>query len=236
MFTWDTRRTISQTYEDRISQSLGFSNQFREGLTREQFQHYLSSIEAQATFMSFIDPIMAYLMPKVLFLGSLCSVAICFCMGAMSIHGAYKYIQQSHMAKVTVSAITIIKLLCCAPATFLTDDKFLRNQQAIADKQLIIANIKRDERRRKKATIGSATDLGEIIYEEFNPYAKFEITGRKDPSAPGALTDTKENTTCGNDTPFVYPRIMPTPNLADILHTTTTDNPPAYPRPEYPAQ
>ena len=135
VFTWDTRRTITQTYEDRISQSLGFSDQFREGLTREQFQNYLNTIEAQATFMSFIDPILAYLMPKVLFLGSLCSVAICFCTGAMSIHGAYKYVQQSRMAKVTVSAVTVIKLICCAPAAFLSDDKFLRTQQAIVDKK-----------------------------------------------------------------------------------------------------
>ena len=236
VFTWDTRRTISQTYEDRISQSLGFSNQFREGLTREQFQSYLSSIEARATFMSFIDPILAYLTPKVLFLGSLCSVAICFCTGAMSIHGAYKYVQQSRVAKVTVSAMTILKLLCCAPAAFLTDDKFLRNQQAIADKQLIIANIKRDERRRKRATVESATEPGEPIYEEFNPYAKCKVIGRKDPSAPGVPADTKGNTTSSNDTPFVYPTILPTSNLADILNNSLTDNPPAYLQPEYSTQ
>ena len=236
VFTWDTRRTITQTYEDRISQSLGFSDQFREGLTREQFQNYLSSIEAQATFMSFIDPILAYLTPKVLFLGSLCSVAICFCTGAMSIHGAYKYVQQSRMAKVTISAMTIVKLICCAPAAFLADDKFLRNQQAIADKQQAIADKKRAEKRRKKAMTESAKNTDEAIYEDFDPYVKQKVLGQKNPSAPGAPTETKGNTTCINDIPFVYPRIVPTPSLAEILHTTTTDNPPAYPRPEYSAQ
>ena len=154
VFTWDTRRTITQTYEDRISQSLGFSDQFREGLMREQFQNYLNTIEAQATFMSFIDPILAYLTPKVLFLGSICSVTICFCTGAMSIHGAYNYIQQSRMEQVTVSAVTVIKLICCAPAAFLADDKFLRTQQAIAAKHNgdygNIADKKRVEKRRKK--------------------------------------------------------------------------------------
>ena len=197
---------------------------------------YLSSIEARATFMSFIGPILAYLTPKVLFLGSLCSVAICFCTGAMSIHGAYKYVQQSRVAKVTVSAMTILKLLCCAPAAFLTDDKFLRNQQAIADKQLIIANIKRDERRRKRATVESATEPGEPIYEEFNPYAKCKVIGRKDPSAPGVPADTKGNTTSSNDAPFVYPTILPTSNLADILNNSLTDNLPAYLQPEYSTQ
>ena len=236
VFTWDTRRTISQTYEDRISQSLGFSNQFREGLTREQFQNYLSSIEAQATFLSFIDPILAYLTPKVLFLGSLCSVAICFCMGAMSIHGAYKYVQQSRVAKVTVSAMTIAKLLCCAPAAFLTDDKFLLNQQAIADRQLIIANIKKDDRRRKRAAVESDIEPDQPIYEEFNPYAMCKVMGRKDPSAPGVPADTKGNTTSSNDVSFVYPTILPTSNLADILNNSLTDNPPAYLHPEYPTQ
>ena len=158
-------RTISQSYEYRISQSLGFSQQFREGLTREQFQEYLRSVEAQATFLSFFDPILAYLTPKVLFLGSLCSVAICFCTGAMSIHGAYKYIQQSRVAKVTVSVVTIAKLLCCAPAVaFLTDDKFVTNRQAIEDQQLLIAARKREDKRRKKAAMDPVKDFNEPIY------------------------------------------------------------------------
>ena len=236
VFTWDTRRTISQTYEDRISQSLGFSNQFREGLTREQFQNYLRSMEARATFLSFIDPILAYLTPKVLFLGSLCSVAICFCTGAMSIHGAYKYVQQSRVAKVTVSAMTIAKLVCCAPAAFLTDDKFVLNQQAIADHQLIIANKKRDDKRRRRAVVEPDKDLDQPIYEEFTPYAVCKVKGRQDPSAPGIPVDTERNATSGNDGPFVYPTILPTANLADILNNSLTDNPPAYLHPEYPNQ
>ena len=242
VFTWDTRRTITQTYEDRISQSLDFSDQFREGLTREQFQNYLNTIEAQATFMSFIDPILAYLTPKVLFLGSICSVAICFCTGAMSIHGAYKYVQQSRMAQVTISAVTVIKLICCAPAAFLADDKFLRTQQAIAAKHNgdygNIADKKRVEKRRKKKarTESPKATTDEAIYEEFNPYVRHEPLEHKDPSAPGPRPEIRGNAPCINDIPFVYPTISPTSLLPDPIHTTTTDNPPAYPRPEYSSQ
>ena len=50
-FTWDARRTITQTYKERISQSMGFADQFREGFTREQFTNYLNTIEAQASFI-----------------------------------------------------------------------------------------------------------------------------------------------------------------------------------------
>ena len=50
-FSWDARRTITQTYKERISQSMGFADQFREGFTREQFTNYLNTIEAQASFI-----------------------------------------------------------------------------------------------------------------------------------------------------------------------------------------
>ena len=234
VFTWDTRRTISQSYEYRISQSLGFSQQFREGLTREQFQEYLRSVEAQATFMSFFDPILAYLTPKVLFLGSLCSVVICFCTGAMSIHGAYKYIQQSRVAKVTVSVVTIAKLLCCAPAVaFLTDDKFVTNRQAIEDQQLLIAARKREDKRRKKAAMDPVKDFNEPIYEEFDPYVVYQVKRKQDPSAPGVTGDKDKNTTRIEEVPFVYPTIMPTTELTNIVNNTVTDKPPAYLRPEY---
>ena len=43
-FAWDARQTIMQTYEERISHSMGFANQFREGFTREQFTNYLNTI------------------------------------------------------------------------------------------------------------------------------------------------------------------------------------------------
>ena len=237
VFTWDTRRTISQTYEDKISQSLGFSQQFREVMTRDQFQEYLRSVEAQATFLNFIDPILAYLTPKVLFLGSLCSVAICFCTGAMSIHGAYKYIQQSRVAKVTVSVVTIAKLLCCAPAVaFLTDDKFVTNRQAIEDHQILIAAQKRENKRRRKAYMEPEKDLGQSIYEEFNPYAVDKIKRQQDPSAPGELESTDKNTTRVEGVPFVYPTIIPTATLTNILNNPLTDTPPAYLHPEYPKQ
>ena len=49
-FAWDARRTITQTYKERISQSMGFADQFRQGFSREQFTNYLNTIEAQASF------------------------------------------------------------------------------------------------------------------------------------------------------------------------------------------
>ena len=234
VFTWDTRRTVSQSYEYRISQSLGFAQQFRDGLTREQFQEYLRTVEAQATFMSFFDPILAYLTPKVLFLGSLCSVVICCCTGAMSVHGAYKYIQQSRVAKVTVSLVTIAKLLCCAPAVaFLTDDKFVINRQAIEDQQLLIAARKREDKRRKRAAKDSVTDFNEVIYEEFDPYVADQVTQQLNPSAPGINGDKDKDTLRVQEVPFVYPTIRPTVELTNIANTIRTDNPPAYLRPEY---
>ena len=46
VFTWDTRRTITQTYEERISQSMGFSRSVPTGFhtrtVRELPQHYRS--------------------------------------------------------------------------------------------------------------------------------------------------------------------------------------------------
>ena len=234
VFTWDTRRTVSQSYEYRISQSLGFAQQFRDGLTREQFQEYLRTVEAQATFMSFFDPILAYLTPKVLFLGSLCSVVICCCTGAMSVHGAYKYIQQSRVAKVTVSLVTIAKLLCCAPAVaFLTDDKFVINRQAIEDQQLLIAARKREDKRRKRAEKDSVTDINEVIYEEFDPYVADQVTQQLNPSAPGINGDKDKDTLRVQEVPFVYPTIRPTVELTNIANTIRTDNPPAYLHPEY---
>ena len=32
-FAWDARQTITQTYEERISQSMGFADQFRQGFS-----------------------------------------------------------------------------------------------------------------------------------------------------------------------------------------------------------
>ena len=94
-FAWDAQRTITQTHEGRISQSMTFADQFQQGFSREQFARYLDDIESQASFMSFLDPIRAYLTPKLIFIRSLCSVTICCFTGAMSLHGAYRYIQQS---------------------------------------------------------------------------------------------------------------------------------------------
>ena len=123
-FAWDARRMITQTHKERISQSMGFASQFKEGFSREQFVNYLDTIETQASFMNFLDPIRAYIMPKLIFIGSLCSVAICCFTGAMSLHGAYRYVQQSRLAQVTVSVVTVLKLLCCAPAAILADEMY----------------------------------------------------------------------------------------------------------------
>ena len=92
-FAWDAWRTITQTHKGRISQSMNFADQFQQGFSREQFARYLDDIESQASFISFLAPIQAYLLtPKLIFIGSLCSVTICCFMGAMSLHGAYRYI------------------------------------------------------------------------------------------------------------------------------------------------
>ena len=133
-FAWDARRTITQTHEERISQAMGFANQFKEGFTREQFSSYLDTIEAQASFLSFLDPIKAYITPKLIFIGSLCSVAICCFTGAMSLHGAYQYVQQSRLAQVMVSTVTVIKLLCCAPASILADKMHRHSLAASLDR------------------------------------------------------------------------------------------------------
>ena len=185
---------------------------------------------------------MAYITPKVLFLGSICSVTICFCTGAMSIHGAYNYIQQSRVAQVTVSAMTVFKLVCCAPAAFLSDDMFLRTQQALAENRKEdygnIADKKRVEKRRKKKarTESPKETKEEMIYEEFDPYVRNEQLEQKGPSAPGPRTEITGNAPCLNDIPFVYPTILPTTCLHETIHPTTTDNPPAYPQPDYSTQ
>ena len=232
VFTWDTRRTITQTYEERISQSLGFARQYRDSLTREQFQDYINAIEAQATFMSLIDPILAYLTPKVLFLGSLCSLVICGCTGAMSIHGAYKYVQQSRAAKVTVSALTIAKMFCCTPLTVLTDDKFLRNHQAIAEQQLEAARVKKYEKMRKKSIRNLVVRKDEPIYEEFDPYV-YEVVRKDKPSAP---TDGNTTTLKEEVKPFMYPALTPPLDISNILDTPVTEPPPAYLRSDFVAK
>ena len=140
-FTWDTRRTITQTYKERISQSMGFAEQFRQGFSREQFTNYLNTIEAQATFMSFLDPITAFLAPKLIFFGSLCSVTICCFTEVMSLHGAW----------VTVSIVTVLKLLCCAPATILADEMFQHTLAASYTSDYgNIADKRRFDKQRKK--------------------------------------------------------------------------------------
>ena len=94
-FAWDARQTITQTYEGRLSQSMTLADQFQQGFSREQFTKYLDDIESQSSFLSFLDPIKAYLTPKLIFIGSMCSLTICCFTRVMSLHGAYRYIQQS---------------------------------------------------------------------------------------------------------------------------------------------
>ena len=237
VFTWDTRRTITQTYEERISQSMGFADQFRQGFTREQFANYLNTIEAQATFMSFLDPIAAYLTPKLIFFGSVCSVTICCCTGVMSLHGAYRYIEQSRLAKVTVSIVTVLKLLCCAPATILSDDMFQLTQHAIAANYTgdygNIADKRRLKKQRKKKPTSEPSkntkvQQDEVIYEEFNPYVRREQLEQQDPSAPGPRPRTNLDNPLTKEIPFVYPAVLQTARLYEDNHPMATDNPPAY--------
>ena len=153
-FAWDARRTITQTHEGWISQSMSFADQFQQGLSREQFARYLDDIKSQASFMSFLNPIRAYLTPKLIFIGSLCSVTICCFTGAMSLHGAYRYIQQSRVAQVTVSVITVMKLLCCAPAEILADEMYRHSFAASMDRNYgHIPELRRAERRRAVRTM-----------------------------------------------------------------------------------
>ena len=188
--------------------------------------------------MSFLDPILAYITPKLLFFGSVCSVTICCCTGAMSLHGAYNYIKQSRLAKVTISMVTVFKLVCCAPAAILSDDMFQRTQQALVANYTEdygnIADKKRVEKRqKKKARSDSPKETKEeVIYEEFNPYVRHKQLEQKDPSAPGPRPGIKVNTPCLNDIPFVYPTVLPMTRLHETIHPTTTDNPPAYPQPD----
>ena len=238
VFTWDTRRTITQTYEERISQSMGFADQFRQGFSREQFANYLNTIEAQATFMSFLDPIAAFLTPKLIFFGSVCSVTICCCTGVMSLHGAYRYIEQSRLAKVTVSIVTVLKLLCCAPATILSDDMFQLTQHAIAANYTgdygNIADKRRLKKQRKKRPTSepfknTEDHQGEVIYEEFNPDVRREqLEVQQDPSAPGLRPKTNLDNPLTKEVPFVYPAVLQTACLYDDNHSMATDNPPAY--------
>ena len=82
-FAWDARRAITQTYEGWLAQSMTLAEQFQQGFSREQFAKYLDDIESQASFLSFLDPIKAYLTPKLIFIGSMCSLAICCFTGVM---------------------------------------------------------------------------------------------------------------------------------------------------------
>ena len=132
-FAWDVRRTITQTYEGRLAQSMTLAEQFQQGFSREQFAKYLDDIESQASFLSFLDPIKAYLTPKLIFIGSMCSLTICCFTGVMLLHGAYRYIQQSRLAQVTISVVTVLKLLCCAPAAILADEMYRHSFAASMD-------------------------------------------------------------------------------------------------------
>ena len=76
-------------------------------------------------------------------------------------------------------------------------------------------------------------DFDQPIYEEFEPYAVYNVKRQPDPSAPGITGNNDKNVTRAEEVPFVYPTIMPTTTLNNILNNTVTDNPPAYLRPEY---
>ena len=236
-FAWDTRRTITQTYEERISQSMGFAEQFRQGFSREQFTNYLNTIEAQATFMSFLDPITAFITPKLIFFGSLCSVTICCFTGIMSLHGAYRYIQQSRLAKVTVSIVTVLKLMCCAPATILADEMFRHMLAASygSDYGNIADRRRFDKQRKKRSTSESQPfedtkeNQSETVYEEptCDP-TREQLELQQNPSAPMCGLKTHISNSLTKVVPFVYPAIQQTSHLYNDNQPVAPDKPPAY--------
>ena len=185
--------------------------------------------------MSFLDPITAFLTPKLIFFGSLCSVTICCFTGVMSLHGAYRYIQQSRLAKVTVSIVTVLKLLCCAPATILADEMFRHTLAAsynsdygnMADKRRF------DKQQKKRSTSEPFEDTkgnqSEAVYEEPNRDVTREQLGlQQDPSAPMCGPTAHIANSLTKEVPFVYPAILQTSRLYDDNQTVAPDKPPAY--------
>ena len=222
-FVWDAQRTITQTHEGRISQSMTFADQFQQGFSREQFARYLDDIESQASFMSFLDPIRAYLTPKLIFIGSMCSVTICCFMGAMSLHGAYRYIQQSRLAQVTVSIVTVMKLLCCTPAAILADEMYRHSFAASMDRDYgHIPELRRAERRRavrttpalKSEPMTDLLDKGPASKPVEGTYSEALLPlGKTTPSAPVYEGKSSIITTLPTIVPFIYPQIQGTSGL-----------------------
>ena len=218
-FAWDARQTITQTYEGRLSQSMTLAEQFQQGFSREQFAKYLDDIESQASFLSFLDPIKAYLTPKLIFIGSMCSLTICCFTGVMSLHGAYRYIQQSRLAQVTISVVTVLKLLCCAPAAILADEMYRHSFAASMDRDYgHIPEIRRAERRRTvKAITALKTDTKKpaVPQPECNYSEALLPLNKTAPSAP--MYEGKGSTITAIPTivPFVYPQV---PGISGLNH------------------
>ena len=199
---------------------MSFADQFQEGFSRDQFSKYLDTIEAQASFMSFLDPIRAYLTPKLIFIGSMCSIAICCFTGAMSLHGAYRYVQQSRLAQVTVSVITVMKLLCCAPAAILADEMYRHSFAASMDRDYgYIPELRRAERRRAIRSLptirseqqNNGSDEGTEERQAEGTYAEALIPLVKvTPSAPMYKPKRSIITPLLTIVPFVYPQIQGT--------------------------
>ena len=217
-FAWDARQTITQTYEGRLSQSMTLAEQFQQGFSREQFAKYLDDIESQASFLSFLDPIKAYLTPKLIFIGSMCSLTICCFTGVMSLHGAYRYIQQSRLAQVTISVVTVLKLLCCAPAAILADEMYRHSFAASIDRDYgHIPEICRAERRRTvkaittlkaDTTVDPLTKKPAVPQPECNYSEALLPLNKTAPSAP--MYEGKGSTITAIPTivPFVYPQLL----------------------------
>ena len=200
---------------------MSFADQFQQGFSREQFSRYLDDIESQASFMSFLDPIRAYLTPKLIFIGSLCSVTICCFTGAMSLHGAYHYIQQSRLAQVMVSVITIMKLLSCAPAAILADEMYRHSFAASMDRNYgHIPELRIAERRRAVRTTPAirsepTNDLIDKVPEEKQVEATYSETllplVKTMPSA--SVYKGKSSTSLPTIVPFIYPQIQGTTGI-----------------------
>ena len=165
--------------------------------------------------MSFLDPITAFITPKLIFFRSVCSVTICCFTGFMSLHGAYRYIQQSWLARVTVSVVTVLKLLCCVPATILADEMYRHSLVASLYREYgYIPEQRRADKRRAKRPLPK-TWLKEImeeqihtevVYMEATPDPAIEkLSTQTNPSAPTYNFKVQISNSLAKVIPFVYP-------------------------------
>ena len=150
-------------------------------------------------------------------------MAICCFTGAMSLHGAYRYIQQSWLAQVTVSVITIMKLLCCAPAAIHADKMYQQSFAASMDRDYgHIPELCRAERRRAVRTTPAiksepTNNHSDKVPEETQvegTYSEALLPVVKTiPSAPVYEGKSSIITPLPTIVPFIYPQIQGTKGI-----------------------